>query len=196
MVGDVRRRMIQKLIFATCLLCFSVYCLATPQADDSLLFEGREGFIVQNPISAVVEKKKANFVVTCSTINCGYTASWGVSNGGLYLTSFEAVIERRFLFWTYTREVGLQWLFSKSRGPVLADWYTGEIHLNLGNVVLSDEEGFFVATEEMIVFTINNGKVKKTSRLKYPKNVPVINKWGSALLGEPFDIRKINTKKI
>jgi hypothetical protein len=177
-------------LIAACLLTSPVHCLATVQAHDSLTFEGRKGFIEQNPVTPLLKKRNLHFAATCTANYSGYLASWTVRDGSLYLSDFKGRAKRQFLFWSYTRDIGLKWLFPNSHGAVLADWFSGELHLNLGDIKLSVAAGHVVATEEMIVFLVKNGKVVKTTRLKYPDNVPIINKRESEFLGHPFDMMK------
>lgn len=177
-------------LLVACLLSLPATCLATVQARDALKFEGQEGFIEQNPIGPLLTSRHLKFVMTSTANYSGYLASWAVRDGKLYLSDFTGRRERRFLFWTYTQDVGLKWLFPRSHGDVLADWYTGDIHLNLGAIKLSAIGGHVVATEVMVIFTVAKGQVLKTVRLPFPENLPIINKRNSEFFGRPFDISK------
>ncbi len=176
-------------MIAIYVLTFPTACLATVQAQDALTFEGQTGYIEQDPIAPILKRKNLHFTMTSTANYSGYLAAWIIRDDKLYLSDFTGSRMRRFLLWTYSQDMDLKALFPKSNNEVLAEWYSGEIHLHLGRIQISAVSGHVAATETMVVFTINKGNVVHTTRLSFPDNIPIINQRVSELYGEPFDIR-------
>jgi hypothetical protein len=171
------------LLFIITIAATSMNLHATVQASDGLSYNGERGFIHENPISEILSKRKIEFEMISTANYAGYTAGWKIADNKLYLSSFKG------------RKGGedkdLKWLYPKSEGDVLADWYSGDIHLFLGEVKLRKIHGHVVVTERIFIFEIKNGIVQSSKEIKYPQNIETVNKLTSKFLGEEIDIRKV-----
>jgi hypothetical protein len=161
----------------------SVTAHATVQEDDGLVVNGESGSIDEQPLTKVISDRRLNFTATSTANYRGYVAQWSIDEGKLYLTDFTGSVRGK--------KKTLGWLFPKAKGKVPADWYTGTIEVNLGNLRMSKIHGHVAVTDRLTVLAIEKGVVKRRQTFKYPKNIPVINQRQSERFGEKIDIRKI-----
>ena len=156
---------------------------ATVQESDVLRYKEERGFINENPISELLSKRKLKFEMISTANYAGYSAGWKIADKKLFLSSFKGRKDGE--------DKDLKWRFPKSDGDVLAEWYSGKIHLFVGDVKLRKIHGHVVVTEKLIIFDISEGVVQKSTVVKYPENINVVNKLTLELLGEEIDIRKV-----
>jgi len=101
----------------------------TQQQSETLRYRGREYTLLGLPLDTCTDpevKERIDRLMSCSTaLHRGYLGVWEVKAGRLWLTSVGELVARdavhRFI------SADLTWLFPGSAGPVLADWFTGEI---------------------------------------------------------------------
>ena len=171
------------------LMLFATNSYATVQFRDPLTFEGKEGYIEEKPVWPVLKNRNLEFVIQTTGNYSGFYSSWTVESNNLYLVSFSGRVKGQGPFGILTKDVDLEWLFPKSEGKVLANWFTGTIHLNLGDERLSAMDGHITATDILVVLSINNGAIEKQETYLYPDNISIINKRESESYGSPIDIR-------
>jgi hypothetical protein len=157
---------------------------ATTQASDEMTYNRERGFINENPISEILSKRQLKFEMISTANYAGYSAGWKIADNKLLLSKFMGRKDGE--------DKDLKWLFPDSKGEVFAKWFSGNIHLFLGDVKLRKIHGHVVVTEKIVVFEVKEGLVQKTTVLKYPENIDVVNKMTSEFLGEEIDIRKVD----
>ncbi|MBG90131.1 MAG: hypothetical protein CMO80_24980 [Verrucomicrobiales bacterium] len=163
-----------------CVLFAVVSCCATKQISDSFEYEGQKGWIEESPLLPLLQKRELRFEMRSTANYSGFVAGWEVKDGKLYLSSFTG---RR-----KSQERNLKWLFPDTGHPVFADWYSGKIHVSLGEVVVKKLTGHVVVTRKLVMLQVVNGKVSQSKTYAYPKNVPVINELLSKKFGRKVDI--------
>lgn len=165
--------------------CFLVVCTApvraTVQAHDAVYIGKTRGFCVESPIDPLLEKRKLEFEMISTAQYSGYEAGWTIAGDNLYLSVFHAQ--------TAGRPRNLVELFPGTKTAILADWYTGPLHVHLGEIKLRAIHGHVVATESLRVCEVVKGKIVYDKTLKYPDNIDEINRITSVFLGERIDIR-------
>jgi hypothetical protein len=173
------------------LLLTTANCYATVQYRDPLTFEGKEGYIEEKPVWPILENRNLKFEIQSTGNYSGFYSSWTIESNHLYLVSFSGRVKGQGPFGLLTKDVDLKWLFPESEGKVLANWFTGNIRLNLGDERLRAMGGHITATDTLVVFHVNKGMIEKKETYLYPDNIDVINKRESETFGEPIDIRKM-----
>jgi hypothetical protein len=142
-------------VFSFIILLFLVTSAwATSQIMDSLVYRGETGKILDEPLKGWLEQKGITLFRGSSANWRGYVATWEIANDKLYLNSFEGDEKHK----------DLNSLIPKNDGKVLADWYTGRIHLALGKMLKREP----YVTERQIVFTVYKGVVKSSFEPSYP----------------------------
>ena len=157
---------------------------ATVQASDGMTYNGERGFIKENPISEVLTKRQLKFEMISTANYAGHSADWKIADNKLLLSKFMGRKDGE--------DKDLKWLFPDSKGDVFARWFSGKIHLFLGDIKLRKIHGHVVVTDKIVVFEVKDGLVQKTPVLKYPENIDIVNELTSKFLGEEIDIRKID----
>jgi len=84
----------------------------------------------------------------------GYVADWAITDGKLFLVDVEA-----YAGWLGSQEVTIEGLFGKAvvDGRVVADWYTGALHL--------EASGRDAADDRVTIATVENGVVTAPEHL-------------------------------
>ena len=167
---------------------------ATVQARDSITLDGKPGKLDEVPFGDYPGFKRIEFRATSTGNYRGFVCRWKIDVGKLYLTEFEGNVVASNRIAGLLEKEGmrdLKWLFPKSRGPVFADWYTGPLTVSLGEPVLIKMHGHIVVTESLAVLQVEKGVVKTKRLLRYPANIPVINRKASEFHKEPIDVTKL-----
>lgn len=184
-------------------ICSGANCWGCEKTFDILIYGDAQGWIAEEPIyQFFLSQAKRRFNRTRFSYS---SASWEISNGELYLTSFTGtkcgkdtfLVRIPYLGKYFVHKpiaINLKQLFPGSKGKVFAVFYTGKIHLSLGRRI-DDFSGVYPICERLIVFQIKNGVVMKSEEYIYPKNYRVFiehnknpNKAKSAY-GDPFYIK-------
>lgn len=139
--------------------CGNTIVLATPQAAGHISYGGHEYVLFQVPMLGLwhngvgdVPKGKMptpRFEVTSSANWAGYSACWEIRNHQLLLCEIEGRINGK--------NIRNDEILRGRRFPVVAKWFTGRIHIAVGD--LNDETNEY---ESVIVFEVVNGSVKGT----------------------------------
>ena len=173
------------------LLLTTAICYATNQVRDPLTFNGQEGSIEEKPAWPLIQNRNLTFVYDSTANYFGCYSSWSVESNNLYLVSCTGQVKGQGPSGLLTKDIDLKWLFPEAEGKVLAEWFTGTIHLSQGATRLSVWDGAITATDTLIVFHVNKGKIDAMETYLYPQNIDVINKLLSEEYGEPMDIQKM-----
>ena len=176
-------------IAVAALLFAAANCHATVQIRDRLTFEGQKGYIEEKPAWPLLENRNLDFVVQSTGNYSGFRSSWAIESNRLYLVTFSGRIRRQGPSRDIAQDIDLKWLFPESQGRVLASWFSGTVHLNLGARRLTALGGHITATDTLVVFTVDNGLILKRDTYSYPDNIDIINKRESESYDEPIDIR-------
>lgn len=180
---------LSKIIKIGLLLLTTANCYATVQTRDPLSIESKEGYIEEKPAWPLLKNRNLEFEILSTGNYCGFNSSWLIESNALYLVSFSGRLKGQGPSGLQTNDIDLKWLFPESGGKVLADWFTGNIHLNLGDDRVRAMGGHIIATDTLIVFHVNKGMIEKKETYLYPDNIDVINKRESEIFGEKIDIR-------
>ena len=107
------------------------------QSQEVLGIEGRTYPLLSRPLGMCAERAilgRMKQLQTASTVlHRGYQGSWEIRNGCLLLVELKATIRDwdRADGW-HIVERGLPWMFPEARGPVSADWFSGELECGQG----------------------------------------------------------------
>ena len=91
----------------------------------------------------------------------GYRSTWGVKGGRLWLVDLMATVRERSSAGEWQRDDrDLTWLFPEAAGPVLAEWFTGELVSPRGKAESTGQ--FSVDWPFYRVFHVKRGAVTST----------------------------------
>lgn len=121
----------------------------TIQVSEFLLYKGEEVELETNPLRAYLKSLKVNPIGKGSMSWCwrGYQGTWEIREQELYLT--ELIIQSKD-----DKELGVASLFP-GKDEVFADWYTGELEIQFGEVLEHTDSIFLL--EKSVILTIKNG---------------------------------------
>ena len=138
-------------------MCVSSIAFATPQETDRICYGGHEYALLQVPMLGLWyygEGKPPNgksrppaFDFTSSANWVGYSASWEIRNKRLLLRTIRGRVKGK--------DVQNEAILTNVKFPALATWFTGKIHLPVGDYDEEKQEH-----EAIIVFEIDKGNVK------------------------------------
>ena len=121
----------------------------TAQIQDTIFYEAREYWLSSDPLASYSEIP--NFMAM-TTANCkGYTAVWVIVNQTLFLVALAGVTSE------ISTARGLQMVFPECQAPVKANWYSGELKMQRGRVVVPQESDPLGEYEDILI--LENGKV-------------------------------------
>ena len=97
--------------------------VATEQEEDAIRYEGKTAHLLERPLGLHLQtlSPRPRFDPPRSSNWKGYSADWEIRDSKLYLVAFEALSSRK--------PVPISDLFPKRELPILADWFTGTLHL-------------------------------------------------------------------
>ena len=128
--------------------------VATPQTPDTLVFGGRQYAIREIPMLGLWDygggtgkEKPPAFEARSSANWAGYRAQFEIRDSKLFL--------RRIVGWIDGKKRKDEEIIPGNRFPVVATWYTGKIHLPVGDFDDKTQESTAV-----IIFEIEMGAVK------------------------------------
>jgi hypothetical protein len=131
---------------------------ATPQAPDLILYEGEERLLYSEPLDSFwgPGNPRPTFVPTHTANWRGYTASWEIVEGRLYLTGIQGRIGKPD---GTLSEAGLAMLFPGAAGKVEAVWFTGTLRIPWGNRLHFTRAGYGAIYEKEFVIRVEKGRV-------------------------------------
>lgn len=152
--------------------------VATEQIGELLDFEGAQYRMYSAPLEDYLKKlpeRPSIFKQGISTANWkGYFGHWKVENGNLYLVKVTIDYHDRSVkvgeLESVDGEVPLKSLFPGRpiSGPVLADWFTGELVVPTGKELR--QLGFGTLYEKELFFKVEKGRVIMKTDLNYAEN--------------------------
>ncbi len=139
----------------------------TSQAREALIYQGEMLSMGSEPLSSYLEtlNKQVKFIPPTTACWRGYYGTWEVVEDELYLVELKAYLDGYL-------EVGIDYLFpGKSR--VFAQWFTGTVVLQVGELLQYVHAGFYSVYEKDIFLSFEKGCLVKTSERinKLPKEV-------------------------
>jgi len=126
---------------------------ATVQVHDRFCHDGVKRCVLERPLEHVWWDKgleRPSFDEASTANRWGYWATWEIRDSKLYLVSFKARVQGR--------RIPVHKILSGRKLPVHADWYTGKLHVPLGDWII--ESGHLNPTYERLLVL----EVKKGSR--------------------------------
>jgi hypothetical protein len=149
-------------VAAAMLGCVSSNALATPQKVDTLRYGVHTFPISEMPMLGLWhvgdgeppqgKSRPPSFEVTSSANWSGYSAEWGIARGKLLLFSISGRIKGK--------QVRNKAILPNESFPAVATWFTGKIHLPVGDFNEDTQE-----YESVIVFEIDKGVVRSKQYL-------------------------------
>ncbi len=130
------------------LLCETGF--ATLQSLERLHYHGLNTVVCERPLAYVWASPGAgpSFDETRTSNRKGYSATWEIRDSKPFLISFEAKIQGR--------RVPIHQILPGRRLPVHADWYTGRLHVPLGEWVTAPG-GSRPKWERLLVLEVEKG---------------------------------------
>jgi hypothetical protein len=107
----------------------------------------------------------------------GYDAVWSVIDKKLFLVAFSGVSMKSNLN-------GIRLVFPNTNGPVLAEWFSGEVRIQKGRFVTQDD--FDPQQENEVILTLNQGTVIHIKTLT--REVPLQNPSLDPFLSLPIEV--------
>jgi hypothetical protein len=140
---------------------------ATAQDPDVLILNRKAYDLYSNPLEPYYSKdNRPRFWVEPNTVSSGnwrgYTATWEITDGKLYLTKIDSWFCSRLIKTrSGCRRVTLRDLFGKKAvaGKVLASWVTDKLRVPDGKQLKYVHSGYASIYERNIIFDINDGKI-------------------------------------
>ena len=130
----------------------------TQQRDETLRYRGRAWSLLGLPLAGCADPGVKDRLSQCKMQRTdlwrGYLGTWEIRAACLWLIDWRATVGER-------REPrGLSWLFPGRTGPVLADWFTGELHSPRGEAARAGM--FETVWPKLRVFHVDRGRVLRT----------------------------------
>lgn len=128
----------------------------TAQEMERLIYNGREVSMASEPLATYLSnlKVKPRFSPRSSGCWRGYVGTWEIKDDKLYLIDLECgivnIAENKYL------KAGLDFFFPDKK-EVLAEWYSGEIRIPLGDMLEYVHGGYESSFEKDIFLEFKNG---------------------------------------
>ncbi|GGG88453.1 hypothetical protein GCM10011416_00900 [Polaribacter pacificus] len=120
----------------------------TFQIRDIITYKGEENYMTTLPLDQYLKNKKdINFIFQNTACWHCYQCKWELSDKMLFLTNFSAKIDGG-------KDVGLNYLFPNKK-IVFANWFTGEIRIQMGEVL--EYRNFNVIHEKDLIIQFKKG---------------------------------------
>jgi hypothetical protein len=152
----------------------------TAQVPDKLEYQGKLLSLFTNPLESLPADRRPAFVSE-NTLNWrGYVALWEIRDGRLYLKDLRGRIcatppeggAERARCGKHHRgaceiqSVDLHGAFPAQSGPIVADWYTGELKVPQGRLLEYVHMGYASQYERYLIIDIAAGMVVQTREIK------------------------------
>ena len=129
----------------------------TVQISEVLIYNGEEYQLKSTPLRPYLEKHNIIFGATNSACWRGYIGHWLIEGGCLYLTNLSAHIAINGNSRWAGEEVGMDYLFP-GQNKVLAEWFSGELHIPHGRRIPCVQEWREYYHEKELIIEFVNGK--------------------------------------
>jgi len=124
----------------------------TAQITDILNYQDMAHSICNEPLSKILKDRSIKFHTPHTALWRGYTGTWRLIEDKLYLVGIKAYLDEKSI-------VDLNYLFPNHK-EVFADWFTGEIKINLGKLIEYRHFGYASIYEKNIFLAFENGVLK------------------------------------
>jgi hypothetical protein len=161
--------------------CFSHSAFATPQISDTVIFGGRKYTIREIPMLGFWDygeesigtgtRKPPAFDVRNSANWSGYRAQFEIRDSKLYL--------RHIAGWIEGKKRRNEQIINGKPFPIVADWYTGRIHLDVGDFDPDTQE-----SQAVIIFHVEKGVI---TEMEFAKRMKPIWTWNGLPPKEPAE---------
>lgn len=121
----------------------------TAQFREILIYEGRRTSMASQPLDPYLGKNKIYFHSGNTACWRGYQGKWRVRDNKLYLIELTANLD-------YETKVGVDYLFP-GKEEVFAEWYTGEIRIQTGDMLRYVHMGYASVYETDIFLKFEKG---------------------------------------
>lgn len=147
----------------------------TAQVGETLLIDGEEHEMFNEPLSFLFSLmgRTPEFMPNSSACWRGYVGTWEIRNERLYLIGIEASFMDG-------EPASLETIFPGFPNRMFAHWYSGTLHVPLGELLEYEHIGYARMHEETLEIKVQRGVVVSQSRRKHAK--PLVGQ------GELFDI--------
>jgi hypothetical protein len=107
---------------------------------------------------------RVDFISVSTAEMRGYQAEWEIVDDLLVLANISGYVSDSAV-------QGLQLVFPESSKPIFANWFTGQLRLQVGEVIGStaNGNGYDMQYEQEIVLNVEAGFVKSTNTLRHSK---------------------------
>jgi hypothetical protein len=148
------------------LITTQVIILATPQAPDRIIYEGKVHMLFANPLESLYDSgpKRPNFFTWPKSISSGnwrgYVATWKIEDGLLHLTQIDSWICDSADS-DNCKQADLKELFGEKfkNDKIKAEWYTGELRIPEGRELRYVHLGYSSVFEKETILTVKSGEV-------------------------------------
>jgi len=161
-----------KLFFAVAfLLLGATNLLATAQAPDKIIFNGKEYRLHSNPLEEYFQKfpeKKPKSGIMSSGLWRGYVATFEIAENALFLKDVEIMFDKNPDNKSFER--GWKSVLSEvvpNNKKLKIDWFTGLLVLPVGGVVNYVQMGYGSTYENYILLEIEKGDFKRSKEFDY-----------------------------
>ncbi len=148
----------------------------TCQVPERIYFEGQLLSMSSEPLQKILPPVPAYgmsredptfpypFDVSCTALWRGYVGRWKVEDGRLYLVAIAGQASAG-------GTASISNIFPNADGPVFADWYTGTLSIERGQVIGRVDGYYMNVHEESVILKVKSGVVvsKKTRRNNVPQ---------------------------
>lgn len=131
----------------------------TAQAMEPIYIDGKKHYMAAEPIGDYLEKIDHPPKLLAENMAClrGYYGNWKIKDDKLFLTGLDAYIATGDDDVTW-EVVGLDYFFPNKK-MVLADWFTGEIRVPMGELLSYGYASYFNIYEKDLIIDIEKGVV-------------------------------------
>lgn len=125
----------------------------TAQYSDILNYQDMAHSICNEPLSKILKDRSIKFHTPHTALWRGYTGTWRLIEDKLYLVGIKAYLDEKSI-------VDINYLFPNHK-EVFADWFTGEIKINLGKLIEYKHMGYDSIFEKNLYLEFINGILVK-----------------------------------
>lgn len=132
------------------------------QRPEVLRYRGRWYPIIGYPLDSCTDvwlkRRMGQLQPRSMALARGYQGNWAIRQSKLWLTALLATVREHSSRddWTHG-ERDLEWLFPGASGPVVADWYTGQLVVGVGRPARTAQ--FLMEWPRHRVFEVSSGHV-------------------------------------
>jgi hypothetical protein len=140
----------------------------TAQRPDTILHNGQTYPLHTEPLEAFFKagNPRPSFRAPHTGLWRGYVATWKIEAETLYLVDLEAWLGDISGAGPLT-QAGIEILFPDFPGQVAADWYSGVLRTQVGELLQYVHMGYESIYEQELLLTVENGRLLGTERVDH-----------------------------